>query len=110
MKHFKLTAFSSENYVASGEIDADHFSINSNTGGAQFYRFGNANNPNGTVKDELVGSAPGGVFVSVDEKTTVLDATLADLSDPVLDKLAEALDVDELNDEQKIRIAVTWAE
>jgi hypothetical protein len=97
------------NTVATWIVEADHFSVNSQTGGAQFYRYAVLGG-GVTGKDELVAAAPGGSLIRIDEKSTVLDATLADLSDPVLDKLAEALDVDELNDEQKIRIAVTWAE
>jgi hypothetical protein len=97
-------------------VDADHFSINSQTGGAQFYRFppktDRTDTRNGVVplKDELVGSAPGGAFVTLDEKTAVLEGVLGDLSDVILDKLADALGVDELADEQKIRIAVTFTE
>ena len=105
MKHFKAHTFSGENW-STVEVDADHISVNGSTSGVQFYRYGKGNSP----KDELVAAVPGGTVVQLDETVTVLDAVLGDLSDTLLDKLAEALGLEELDDEQKARIVVTFTE
>lgn len=84
-------------------FDADHFSVNSQTGGAQFYRYGSDG-----AKDTLVAASPAGALVTLEETVHVIEGTLADLSDPVLDKLAELLGANELDDEQKIRLTITF--
>lgn len=104
MKRFKIftpNLPSSADYHA---VDADHFSINSNAGTAQFYRFAKKE----AEKDDLVATADARTSVILlDESAYVFEATLGDLSDPVLDKLAELLGVKELDDDQKVNLSVT---
>ena len=79
-----------------GEIEADHFSINSSTSGAHFYR----------GDKTLVGTVPGGTVVKLVEDATVLEMTLLDLPEEIIHQV----DPDEkLDDNQKIRVTVTIA-
>jgi hypothetical protein len=90
-------------------IDADHFSVNGSTGGVQFYRYAKHAGPNVIAgKDDLVAVVPKDAFVTLDETTTVLEAVIMDLTEEMADALAEKLGVPELDDNQKIRIAITF--
>ena len=108
MKRF-LTALPELSNFLPTSIDADHFSVNGSTGGVQFYRYAKHAGPNGIAgKDDLVGVVPANAFVKLDETTTVLEAVIMDLTEEMADELAEKLGVPELDDNQKIRVAITF--
>jgi hypothetical protein len=111
LKRFDVTSNIS---TGPASIDADHFSVNGSTGGVQFYRYPPKTDRRDTrlgaerPKDDLIAVAPGGSFVKLDEKTTVLEAVIMDLTEEMADELAEKLGVPELDDNQKIRVAITF--
>lgn len=104
MKRFKIFTPNLPSSTEYYSVIADHFSINSNAGTAQFYRFGKKEND----KDDLVSTTDARTSVIIiDETAHVVEATLGDLSDPVLDKLADLLGVKELDDDQKVRLSIS---
>lgn len=105
MKRFNGVLANDRTTVVS--FDADHFSVNSQTGGHHFYRRKLAAT-GGRAEDVLIGTMPGNAIVSLDETVTVVEGTGEDLTDDLVDKLeAAGLSV---SLDAKIKISVSLIE
>lgn len=124
MKQFTATHFNPATGLGETEhVTADHYSVSSAGPNvvAHFYRKPlvksdptrlpprDADGERGP-KDDLIATIREPLTVRLDENSLIIEAEFADLSDDLLDRLAELLGVKSLDDEQKIRLVVTLTE